>query len=432
MAINSANPIVQGLGTPPGPENPIWTLVRFYSDYGSIVTFNETGATNFTGLVDDFEDAYSKLEQDAGHILTQNLQDRSVRSGLSLTGWKPGKDSAARAVEWWEMDWEYASNPEQSSQEFAIVNYNSTFYQYSDENNFVFDDRGFNAFITGEASTFLTRNDSRLSLNTVVSNIAYNSTGVTIGNEDGSCIQADYAICTFSLGVLQSDAIKFEPDLPDWKQLGIETFTMGTYTKIFLQFPPNQVFWNTSYQFLLYADPHERGYYPVFQSLDGEGFLPGSGIIFVTVVHTQSYVVEAQDAETTKAEVLDVLRSMFGADKVPEPIAFMYPRWSLEPWAYGSYSNWPPGTTLEMHQNLRASVDRLYFAGEATSTEYFGFLHGAWFEGQAVGNTIANMIKSDGYPEQVHYQTLHGTTSAQEYNATNGWEVSTFLTYGFE
>ncbi|KAL8933643.1 MAG: hypothetical protein Q9211_005666, partial [Gyalolechia sp. 1 TL-2023] len=182
---------------------------------------------------------------------------------------------------------------------------------------------------------------------------------------------------------------------------------MGTYTKIFLQFPPNQVFWNTSYQFLLYADPYERGYYPVFQSLDGEGFLPGSGIIFVTVVHTQSYVVEAQDAETTKAEVLDVLRSMFGADKVPEPIAFMYPRWSLEPWAYGSYSNWPPGTTLEMHQNLRASVDRLYFAGEATSTEYFGFLHGAWFEGQAVGNTIANMIKSDGYPEQVHYQTLH-------------------------
>ena len=34
------------------------------------------------------------------------------------------------------------------------------------------------------------------------------------------------------------------------------------------------------------------------------------------------------------------------------------------------------GTSLEMHQNLRANVGRLFFAGEATSAEYYGFLHG--------------------------------------------------------
>jgi len=208
---------------------------------------------------------------------------------------------------------------------------------------------------------------------------------------------------------------------------------MGTYTKIFLQFSPDQVFWNESIQFFLYADPDERGYYPVFQSLDGPGFLPGSGIIFVTVLQTQSYVVEAQDNETTKAQVLAVLRSMFGEDKVPEPIAFMYPRWSLEPWAYGSYSNWPPGTSLEMHQNLRANVGRLYFAGEATSTSYYGFLHGAWFEGQAIGEQIAGCLtsnKSDCGGE-TYYEVLHGTTPVGEYDAENGWEVSSFLTYGF-
>ena len=32
----------------------------------------------------------------------------------------------------------------------------------------------------------------------------------------------------------------------------------------------------------LYAD-HERGRYPVWQSLDHPSFLPGSGILFVTV-----------------------------------------------------------------------------------------------------------------------------------------------------
>ena len=43
---------------------------------------------------------------------------------------------------------------------------------------------------------------------------------------------------------------------------------------------------------------------------------------------------------------------------------------------FGSYSNWPVGMTLEKHQNLRANVNRLYFAGEATSAQYYGFLQG--------------------------------------------------------
>ncbi|KAI4279515.1 MAG: hypothetical protein LQ337_000216 [Flavoplaca oasis] len=412
---------VQGLGTPPGPENPIWTLAKkyqltnTYSNYDSIATFNETGAIDFTGLLGDYEDAYVTFEQDAGHILTANLQDRSARAGLSLAGWKPEKGAASQAVEWWEFDFEYSVPP------------------WSDENNFVLDQRGFNTFIKGEAATFLKDQDPRLRLSTVVSKVSYDASGVTIHNEDGSCVQADYAVCTFSLGVLQSDAVTFQPELPTWKQTGIETFSMGTYTKIFLQFPPDQVFWNTSCQYLLYADPTERGYYPIFQSLDGEGFLPGSGIIFVTVVHDESYKVESQDDQVTKDQVLAVLRSMFGAENVPEPIAFMYPRWSLEPWSYGSYSNWPPGTTLEMHQNLRANVGRLHFAGEATSAQYFGFLHGAWIEGRTVGEKIAGLIKGNIQTEEIRYDPLHGTTFVDEYDPTNGFILqATFATYGLE
>jgi len=117
---------------------------------------------------------------------------------LSLAGWKPGKDPQAQAAEWFQFDFEYAYTPEQSSQEFAIVNYNTTFYQFSNANNYVFDSRGFNTFIKGEASTFLKTNDSRLLLNTVVTNISYSDTGVTVYNKDGSCISADHAICTFS------------------------------------------------------------------------------------------------------------------------------------------------------------------------------------------------------------------------------------------
>lgn len=249
------------------------------------------------------------------------------------------------------------------------------------------------------------------------------------------CTHLLTAIC--SLGVLQHDAVAFSPELPYWKQEGIETFLMGTYTKIFLQFPPDQVFWNTSTQFFLYADPFERGYFPVWQSLDGPGFLPGSGILFVTVTQEQSYRVEAQDDEQTKEQVLNVLRKMFGAANVPEPIAFLYPRWTLEPWAYGSYSNWPAGTTLEMHQNLRANVGRLYFAGEATSTEYYGYLQGAYFEGQLVANLIAGCLTSTNLTSgnctgggEVHYEELYGTTDTSQLNLANGWMVPSNQTIG--
>jgi polyamine oxidase len=111
----------------------------------------------------------------------------------------------------------------------------------------------------------------------------------------------------------------------------------------------------------------------------------------------------------------------------------MYPRWGQNPWTYGSYSNWPAGTTLEMHQNLRANVDRLYFAGEHTSAEYFGFLHGAWFEGQEAGKRIAGALgkkclnEKSGCGDYKRYEVLQGTTDKSKYNDYNGIGADPFF-----
>ncbi|XDG00984.1 hypothetical protein ABKA04_000599 [Annulohypoxylon sp. FPYF3050] len=438
---------VQGLGSEGGPENPVWTLAKkygvnnTYSNYSSILTYDETGANDYSDLFDSFEDAYSTMEQDAGYILTENLQDTSTRAGLSLAGWKPKKDMHAQALEWWEWDWETAYSPEQSGLVFGITGYNLTFYQFSDANNFVWDQRGFNTWVIGEAYEFLKENDPRLLLETTVKTISYGSEGVIVQLEDGGCIEAQHAITTFSVGVLQNDVVEFDPPLPRWKREAIEQFQMGTYTKIFLQF--NETFWDRDTQFFLYADNDTRGYYPVWQSLSAPGFIEESNIIFVTVVGDKSYKVEQQSDEVTKAEVMAVIRTMFPDIDIPDPIAFMYPRWSTEEWAYGSYSNWPVGMTLEKHQNLRANVDRLWFAGEATSAQYYGFLHGAWFEGRDVGERVAGLVKKSksrecdsnstiGCGEMADYEVLHGTTSLKEYTVANGWPVSSFVTYGYD
>lgn len=96
----------------------------------------------------------------------------------------------------------------------------------------------------------------------------------------------------------------------------------------------------------------------------------------------------------------------------------------MSSWAYGSYSNWPVGMTLEKHQNIRANLERLWFAGEANSAEFFGFVHGGYTEGREIGHRIGRIINGeagDDEFEMERYEVLHGTTHKDEYNDENGW-----------
>ena len=86
------------------------------------------------------------------------------------------------------------------------------------------DQRGFKTFIQKEAASFL--KPSQVLLNATVTTISYTNDGVIVTLADGRKLTADYAICTFSVGVLQNDDVTFEPELPDWKMEAIQSITM--------------------------------------------------------------------------------------------------------------------------------------------------------------------------------------------------------------
>lgn len=291
--------------------------------------FDDNGPTDFGYAIEEFEDAMERVGRDAGALLVDNLQDRTYRSGFRYLGWNPAKnDSYRQTAEWWLFDGEFVYTPEESSEIFTSVAENATFNYFSLDNHFVYDQRGFATIIREQAKTFLSENDPRLRLNTEVTGVDYNKDSVTVHTKDGSCIHADYAILTFSLGVLQRGGLQFNPPLPDWKSAAISSFDIGTYTKIFMQF--DEPFWNDT-QYLIYADPETRGYYPEYQPLDLEGVLEDSGLLVATVVNDQSYRVEAQSNEETQAEVMAVLRSMYG-DDITDPKHLWYKRWTQTPW----------------------------------------------------------------------------------------------------
>ena len=95
---------------------------------------------------------------------------------------------------------------------------------FSEDNLLSIDQRGFKTFIQKEAASFL--KPSQVLLNSTVTKIAYSNNGVTVTLANGKKLSADYAICTFSVGVLQNDDVTFVPELPDWKQEAIQSITM--------------------------------------------------------------------------------------------------------------------------------------------------------------------------------------------------------------
>ncbi|KZT69427.1 amine oxidase [Daedalea quercina L-15889] len=398
---------VQGTQTGDSPVNPIWTLVQKhgvktqFNDWSnSVVTYDETGAVDYLDIFNDSDDQYDDLTVNAGARVQRQLVDLTARAGYSLIGAKP-KTPADMACEYYQFDWEYAQTPEESSLIASSWGNNFTYDPdvggFGDENEMSIDQRGFKYLIQAEAAEFL--QPDQLMLNSTVMNITYSSDGVNVTLTDGSVLLADYVLCTFSLGVLQNDDVTFDPPLPDWKEEAIQSMTMATYTKIFLQFPED--FWFET-QMGVYADT-TRGYYPVWQNMNLTDFFPGSGVIFVTVTGDESVRIEALSDDEVQAEVMEVLQAMFPNVTIPDPTAFYFPRWHSDPLFRGSYSNWPSSFFNGHHQNLRATVEqRLWFAGEATSEKYFGFLHGAYFEGLYVATELAACIYAGGCAGMAH------------------------------
>lgn len=74
------------------------------SDYDNISAYTQDGYQHYyTTLSDDYDDAYSVLERDAGYILLDSLVDHSAQTGLSQGGWMPRQNATQEAVEWWEF-----------------------------------------------------------------------------------------------------------------------------------------------------------------------------------------------------------------------------------------------------------------------------------------------------------------------------------------
>ena len=199
----------------------------------------------------------------------------------------------------------------------------------------------------------------------------------------GARIAADHVICTVPLGVLQAGRLRFAAPLGPARQAAIDGLGMGLLNKCWLRF--DRVSWPDDVDWIGWLGPRP-GYWGEWVSL-ARGL--GAPVLLGFNAADAAAEVEGLSDRETIAAAHDALRAMFGT-RFPAPVGAQVTRWGQDPFSRGSYSFNAVSTSPTTRQALAGAEwdGALWFAGEATSPDYFGTAHGAVLSGQSVAQAL--------------------------------------------
>lgn len=214
-----------------------------------------------------------------------------------------------------------------------------------------------------------------IKLNQKVKAIKYTETDIVVTTANNDAFIADFAIVSIPLGVLKSADVIFEPVLPDGLQEAIESLEMGGVNKFLCIW--DEAFWNEKCQYIGYTSKQKGAF---------NYFLNVGRFADVNALMTFTFGDFSVEAETlTDEEIIDQimenLRAIYGND-IPRPHTFSRTKWSSNPYSYGAYSYVPNTGRSTAFESFEDVIDgKLHFAGEHTSRDYRGTVHGAYLSG---------------------------------------------------
>jgi len=165
---------------------------------------------------------------------------------LKKCGWKPETNVD------WALDWALAADESGTRAEDGAANAflpDPTYDWWGPDDWFVTDQhpRGYARLIDAMVRDSVPEGDSRIKLNTHVSNINWGSNGVVVTTKDGRTFSSKHAIATVSYGVLQNHHEElFTPNMPSKQKDALMNngVFMASLTHVLVQFP--SVWWDDS------------------------------------------------------------------------------------------------------------------------------------------------------------------------------------------
>ena len=70
-------------------------------------------------------------------------------------------------------------------------------------------------------------------------------------------------------------------------------------------------------------------------------------------------------------------------------------KWSKNPYTRGSWTEPVVGTDSSVFANMAGRLKNLFFAGEATHSEWYGYIQGAYFSGLDKAKEIASCVQGE-------------------------------------
>jgi monoamine oxidase len=232
-------------------------------------------------------------------------------------------------------------------------------------------------------------------LNIVVTAINWRAGSVEVSTQEGTHFTAPRVLITIPLGVLQSNSLRFEPQLPAEKQTALSRLVMGKVVRVICCF--REPFWKdvrgtpdskslANLSFLFSRD----NFFPTWWTLMPERVPIITG--WAPARSAEGMAGLSREAITDRA--LDSLSSLLHVKKElvkSQLTAAYFHDWDSDSFSCGAYSYLKVGGEGSQ-KVLGSSIDHtLFFAGEATDISgHNGTVHGAIASGHRAAKEILN------------------------------------------
>ncbi len=228
--------------------------------------------------------------------------------------------------------------------------------------------------------------DVAVELNSAVERLDWGGKDVRATTRQGD-VRARAAIVTVSNGVLASGQVRFDPALPDWKLAAIEALPLGDGNRI--------AFHVEGEAFKIEGDCN-------VSLLDGDSepmnfmICPyGHDIVIARIAGRFSAWLERSGPQAMIDQALERLVKLYGNDISKHIHRSSYSAWRGDPFIGGAYSCARPGMAHKRADMAAPIDDRLFFAGEATSQEFFATVHGAYLSDISTAHDVAASLGAD-------------------------------------
>ena len=226
----------------------------------------------------------------------------------------------------------------------------------------------------------------KIDYNCPVTEIDYSGNKIKVKSLNGDVYEAEKVLVTVPLKILQNNYINFNPSLSNEKLDALNQVEMPDGLKVFIEF--SERFYPDILMIDNLLDAMMNSNHTYYNAAFGKDSDKNIFALF-TVGEPASRYTSLETDEAIFNKVMSELDEIFDGKASKYYVKYVIQNWSQEPFIQGSYSHYDNYDAMNI---LREPInEKIYFAGEALSSESQSTVHGA---GESAYSVAEMMLQS--------------------------------------